>query len=210
MLAQRIQENVVDSVGGKLIDLQQEKEDIEKIKRYQALQKYKDDLENSQLKTPLQQVQLDKAKKEIADLDKYFLGEGKSHPVIASHMFDYNKLSTLERAKINLNYLEKDDMQGEWYNPVPYLANGLSFLTNIGGYAYHKIDNLLGHVVGNNTGYNAIAAGGLSRMDINNENDRNTLLRAYKGSNTGAKNINNAQLDYWEKLTNDEINVKKV
>ena len=47
MLAQRIQENVVDSVGGKLIDLQQEKDDIEKIKRYQALQKYKDDLENS-------------------------------------------------------------------------------------------------------------------------------------------------------------------
>lgn len=210
MLAQRIQENVVDSVGGKLIDLQQEKDDIEKIKRYQALQKYKDDLENSQLKTPLQQIQLDKAKKEIADLDMYFLGEGKSHPVIASHMFDYNKLSTLERAKINLNYLEKDDMQGEWYNPVPYLANGLSFLTNIGGYTYHKIDNLLGRVVGNNTGYNAIAAGGLSRMDINNENDRNTLLRAYKGSNTGAKNINNAQLDYWEKLTNDEINVKKV
>ena len=83
-------------------------------------------------------------------------------------------------------------MQGEWYNPIPYLANGLSFLTNIGGYTYHKIDNLLGRVVGNNTGYNAIAAGGLSRMDINNENDRNTLLRAYKGSNTGAKNINNA------------------
>ena len=138
------------------------------------------------------------------------MGEGKSHPVIASHMFDYNKLSTLERAKINLNYLEKDDMQGEWYNPVPYLANGLSFLTNIAGYTYHKIDNLLGRVAGNNTGYNAIAAGGLSRMDINNENDRNTLLRAYKGSNTGAKNINTAQLDYWEKLTNDEINVKKV
>lgn len=210
MLAQRIQENVVDSVGGKLIDLQQEKDDIEKIKRYQALQKYKDDLENSQLKTPLQQVQLDKANKEIAELDKYFLGEGKSHPVIASHMFDYNKLSTLERAKINLNYLEKDDMQGEWYNPVPYIANGLSFLTNIGGYTYHKIGNLLGHVVGNNTGYNAIAAGGLSRMDTNNENDRNTLLRAYKGNSAGAKNINNAQLDYQENLTNDEINVKKV
>ena len=192
MLAQRIQENVVDSVGGKLIDLQQEKDDIEKIKRYQALQKYKDDLENSQLKTPLQQIQLDKAKKEIAELDKYFLGEGKSHPVIASHMFDYNKLSTLERAKINLGYLEKNDMQGEWYNPVPYIANSIGVLMNLGGYAYHKIDNLLGHVVGNNTGYNAIAAGGLSRMDMNNENDRNTLLKAYKGSNTGAKNINNA------------------
>ena len=210
MLAQRIQENVVDSVGGKLIDLQQEKDDIEKIKRYQALQKYKDDLENSQLKTPLQQVQLDKAKKEIADLDMYFLGEGKSHPVIASHMFDYNKLSTLERAKINLGYLEKNDMRGEWYNPVPYIANSIGVLMNLGGYAYHKIDNLLGHVVGDNTGYNAIAAGGLSRMDMNNENDRNTLLKAYKGSNTGAKNINNAQLDYWEKLTNNEIDVKTV
>lgn len=47
-------------------------------------------------------------------------------------------------------------------------------------------------------------------MDMNNENDRNTLLRAYKGNSAGAKNINNAQLDYWENLTNDEINVKKV
>jgi hypothetical protein len=41
--------------------------------------------------------QLEEANQQIQEYDKYFLGEGRTHPAIAQNMFDGTKMSMLER-----------------------------------------------------------------------------------------------------------------
>jgi len=82
-----------------VLDLQQDKEDLEHIQRYLNLVKSRDELlykinndpsvsQWSRDYTLKLKDQLDTLNSQIQDLDDYFKGEGRTHRVIAENMFD--------------------------------------------------------------------------------------------------------------------------
>ena len=98
----------VDGKISEVNDAKQYQDDLDKIEEYRRLIDYRNGIQDYLFNDPnlskrsvdetlrLKQ-QLEEANQQIQEYDKYFLGEGRTHPAIAQNMFDGTKMSMLER-----------------------------------------------------------------------------------------------------------------
>ena len=95
----------IDAAEANVLDLKQDKEDLEHIQRYLSLIRSRDALldkinndpsisEWSREDTMNMKNQLDILNSQIQDLDDYFKGEGRTHKVIAENMYDGARINS--------------------------------------------------------------------------------------------------------------------
>ena len=227
----KISNQDVDSDNANIQRTKQDLYDIDAIKDYQdkhealndLLYKRNDYVRNNNV------LGLQKIDAEIADLrnaikqyDNYFLGEGKTHDIIAKHMFDTSKMDMIDKAMVNFASINDVNVDmpkfggGLWNNvkavaqtlmiPIDYAAQvGANALTRSAIEAAQVLDP------NNVTGlHGQITRNALKSLDYNNPTDSGLLTKLYKGSELNKHELSTS-LDRgelykaWAKKT-DELN----
>lgn len=104
---QEMDEQDIDAKEATVLDLEQDKADLEHIQRYLSLVKSRDSLLNKLNNDPSisqwsiedtmkMKDQLDALNSQIKDLDDYFKGEGRTHRVIAENMYDGARINSTD------------------------------------------------------------------------------------------------------------------
>lgn len=217
----KLVDQFIDSDMKAIYDTEQEQEDLRKIAEYKQMHLRLNDLRKSP-DDPFgnRDKEISQLENKIKQYDDYFMGEGRSHTVIAQQMFDTNKMDALDKVYANLRYISKDVDKGNYFDGSVYgaldqfgvtMSNVLSQAKGVIDWTMttgaQGLDNLFGK--GDKTnGYKTGEA--IKSMDINNENDRNFLYSLYKGSllNVGDidQSIDDNKIKAWQNYNTRRIN----
>ena len=193
----------VDSDQANIQRTKQELDDIDAIKDYYAkneslnelLYKRNDYIRNNNI-LALQQIdaQIADVRNAIKRYDDYFLGEGKTHDVIARHMFDTSKMDMMDKALVNTMALTDVDISkpkfgdGWWNNvksAVQTLFMPIDFAAQIASNAATRTLTEAAQFLdkANITGLQGqITRNALKNLDYNDPVSSGLLTKLYKGS----------------------------
>lgn len=182
----------------KIREASQEEEEIKMMARYKQLNLIKSDLEkqldaiddlNSEKAINVLDS-LNQINDEISKYDQYFLNEGRTRDVISQQMFDFNKLSTSDIARLHSVYAFNNikNVSFEDYAKNPFKSAGQDLLnignlaTGIVDYASTSLGGVIDHYLqGNGYSYDSYMLGkAIGYLD----KDDPILKKAYKGGNT--------------------------
>jgi len=201
-------------------DVQQEQDDLQKILEYRNLHEQLRELkagpqfEKSGFRMdPQKQMRMiNDIEQKIKEYDDYFMGEGRSHTVIAQQMFDTNKMSALDKAYVNTRYIGKD------YDRTNYLDGSIKgFFRQLGTNVENifsgaqgildwalttggqGVDNIFG-IFGKRNESNGYKTGEvIKQLDANDQDDRAFLYKLYKGyHNDVSRSIDENKLKEWQ------------
>jgi hypothetical protein len=84
---------------------------LQKITEYKNLHAKLAELKSDKaydLNEDVKEATIKNIESKIAEYDNYFMGEGRSHTVIAQQMFDINKMDAIDKAFVNASYMTKN------------------------------------------------------------------------------------------------------
>lgn len=218
----------IDGDYAAMRDVQQEQEDLNKIAEYKNLQLRLRELKSHpqfderdwRISPERQEQEIREIESKIKEYDDYFMGEGRSHTVIAQQMFDTNKMNALDKAYVNTLYMSRkndktnylDGSIGGFFNQIS--ANLLNIASGFGGvvdWAMTTGSQGLSNLFGDGDSVNGYKTGeAIKSLDHNNRDDRAFLEKLYKGSylNVGdiAQSIDNNKINDWKEYNNRRIN----
>lgn len=220
-------EQFIDEDYAQIRDLEQEQEDLQKIEEYKELCSRLQDLkqhpqfDDNGWRIDAQRVQseinqLESKKKEY---DNYFMGEGRSHTVIAQQMFDINKMDALDKLYVNAKYIDRDRdrnlyLDGSIGGVFKQIGTGISNIFseagNIVDWVYQTgsqaIKNLYDPKKAN--GYKTGEV--IKTLNYTDKGDRAFLEKLYKGSEFNkadiSTSINDEEIGGWKEYNNRKIN----
>lgn len=193
----------VDSDQANIQRTKQDLDDIDAIKDYYAknevlnnlLSKRNDYIRNNNI-LALQQIdaQIADVRNAIKQYDNYFLGEGKTHDVIARNMFDTSKMDMMDKALVNTMALTDVDISkpkfgdGWWNNvksAVQTLFMPIDFAAQVASNAATRTLTEAAQFLdkANVTGLQGqITRNALKNLDYNDPVASGLLTKLYKGS----------------------------
>lgn len=146
----------------------------------------------------------------IAELDSFFLGEGKNRDAIAKEMYDVSLLDWKDKARLVDKFLSKGygsyntdgSILGGAENVGTFLGNVLSTVENATDFVLSAPAQLLS---GNNWHeyvLSEVIKDG--KLDSNDPADKALLEKLYKGVGKGYENINTERLNEWKEENDRE------
>lgn len=227
MFTKKLIDQFIDSDMAAIDDVNQEQSDLEKIEDYRKLHQELKQLKSTQfdelgfrINTEQKQKRIYEIEQKIKEYDNYFMGEGRSHTVIAQQMFDTNKMDALDEMYINSAYINKntdktnyiDGSIGGFFNQIG--ANALNVLSSAEGAIDWVITTggqAISNLFGQGSSVNGYKTGEvIKRLDSNNEQDRMFLNKLYKGSflNVGdvVESIDENRIKQWKEYNSRRIN----
>lgn len=229
MWMKKLIDQFIDNDYANLYDAHQEKEDLRMIKEYKEL--------HVQLNNLLSKPQFDERgfkiseqqylskvqdlQNKIKQYDDYFMGEGRSHTIIAQEMFDVNKMNIVDKGFVNSAYALRNlknspnhydgSIGGFFQGMGDDLQNIVSAATGAVDWAVtagaQQLDKLFGYD-DRSKGY--MTGEVIKSLDSNNPDHKMFLDKLYKGSVFNKKDINysidDASLANKQQLADKTIN----
>ena len=236
----RFVDNLIDKDLYKIDETSQELEDLNRIKEYKQLQQDLlqkqeqfnnyvrgfQNIDDAQQNPVVKRMwdEITQLKDKIGQYDDYFMGEGRSHTVIAQQMFDKDKMDLADIAFVNSRYITKDaelprlefPFRGNLLNTaiggVADLAKKsvMATLDAAGGVLDSAITSgaqLISNITGNGDSVNGYKTGEvIKKLDPNNAGDRYLLDKLYKGYGNNFENINDDRINQWIDYNNRKLN----
>lgn len=211
----------IDGDLGKIRDVEEEQEDLQMIQDYKNLHAQLKELQKAYPFDDNVAKQIYNIEQKIKEYDNYFMGEGRSHTVIAQQMFDTNKMDALDKAYVNARYINRKLDRNNYLdgsatgfldqvvtklikNPISSVEGIVDWATTTGAQA---LDNLFG----NGDAVNGYKTGEVIKsMNSADRNDRMFLEKLYKGSLLNSGNIidsiSDEKLKKWQDYNKRRIN----
>lgn len=203
----------------KIRNVQQEQEDLQKILEYKQLHTLLKELKRHP-ELEYQTDQIKTVEQKIKQYDDYFMGEGRSHTVIAQQMFDTNKMDALDKMYVNLEYANRkidrtnymDGSVGGFFDQIGNnFLNILSGVEGLGDWIITTGAQGISNIFGDFDNINGYKTGEVVKsLNPNDKKDRLFLDRIYKGSMFNKNDLNTSidenKIKSWQEYNNRKIN----
>ena len=228
MFMNRLIEQFIDGDLNNVREAQEEQEDLNRILEYKNLHKRLRSLKQHpqfdergrRIDPRKYEQEINEIEQKIKQYDDYFMGEGRSHTVIAQQMFDTSKMDVFDTAYANSLYVTKDvdrtnQLDGSFGGVLNYLTQGIKNISSVAGGAIDWLTTTgaqgINNLFGNGDSVNGYKTGEVIKsLDPRNKEDRMFLDKLYKGSflNVGdvVESIDEQKIKSWQEYNQRRIN----
>ena len=232
MFTKKLIDQFIDSDLEAIDDVSQENADLERIEEYKRYKQQLDEKQRqfnnyarnfSSVEEAMQNPNVQAMWDEISELentikqyDNYFMGEGRSHTVIAQQMFDTNKMDALDVAFANAKYINRkrdnnnyglSSVMGVLDTAAQGISNILSSAEGVVDWAVTTAAQGISNLLGSGKKANGYKTGEVIKsLDYNNPEDKYFLDKLYKGNNQDLSSIDDNRISEWKEYNNRRIN----
>ena len=213
MLYEKIVQGFDSDKLEKMRELQQERQDADLIKEYRDLSKqlqaeidFAKNLFGQDSPTSLdvskQTEKIKKLRNRLSELDNYFQGEGKSHPIIAENMYNLDNMNQSDVVKGYMNKGLQDDKQGGLSGFASFLGNTLQVGDNLFDVAGDYVDKLATSIGIDHQDNEYMASQAIQNIPV----DDPMVRKYYKGSQISSSATLDDKLNNWTSETDRSLN----